>query len=205
MTFDRIIAVLALAIGLTGGVPTVLDWLDKRTSFELVSSVPFIYSRGDHGFQVNIPAIVINSSEVDLTIIAIEYSISDRRGSAIDYNVLSFGKFGYSEGNRLPVRLGPADNISVNIPVRYYSTKFDGPKESSEIDDSDDVRVLFREEKFPDSDGMIEFARSKCDRAIMNTELSRCIRIKAVLSNERVAEVGELAVTFISDEKAGKP
>ena len=211
MTFDRVVSVLALLVALTGGIPTLINFLDETTYFEVISAgAPEIAIR-DGSFVALTSLKIINSAENPVTVFSVAYLIVDKEENALGSDWITFWSSSGGSPTDLPARLGPSDSTLVTIPVeigwesalpsdltieeiQIEATRIKHILESETLTEKDKFVNAF----FDEAGGYYALMRGACDDQIMlASDLTRCLRIRLALSEKRTVDVGEIGIAFL--------
>ncbi|WP_111734838.1 hypothetical protein [Roseovarius amoyensis] len=221
MLFDRVVAVTALLIALTGGIPTLLSVLGDRNFFEISSGGLPLFDVREGKFLVEIPLVVFNASGKPTTVFAVYPVAEDLEGRAVDSAGVSFWSNTLYQDVELPVRLQPGEKLEVLIglfiPVVAEKEQLRSAVEGAmgaleggieelasiyslgeEKGLSQDVmKAIFRNTFFPQSEQMNIQMRGNCDRIGMEIGLlSHCVTMFVHVEDQQLTKAGKFAISF---------
>ena len=120
MSFDRAVALIALLIALSGGVPTYLAIQSQRAFFGLYKieiGDPALYGVG---FGLPVKVYLRNTGDKDDVVLRIAVLGKDDKGQVVlDKMILPITTEQGYPGNQLPLRLGPLESMEIAFEVFY--------------------------------------------------------------------------------------
>lgn len=218
MSFDRVIAVLALIVALTGGVPTLLALLESRTYFETNIEGSPLFRVLEDALAIEIKIQILNADNDSATIFAIGHEAKDINGATFALNRSTYWKLLSNEDTPLPVALASGERLTttIRIPMPFDSiseahsewaeyTQFESISQS-EFDQklklvsgqsTEAVRSFFLETFFPGAYSLEVQMRSACDDVGMKRGLfAKCVGLSVAMQEHAAASAGEISVSF---------